>query len=157
MIDNDKIRATVKSVLLLTPVVIVCWPIWLVVRTVIQRSLPGVMMVHCPPEVCTSIGVTQEENQEGQVTKTTDGVKVSPISYGRYTYSLRLTDGKTYQAGYFHLDAGERKLVSIYVDRPTPKDVHIKATGYDDNALIEEKTLKLEKTDDDTRYYLSHP
>jgi hypothetical protein len=151
-------RAHLKTVLALGMFVLILYPIFSVVRFVIQRSRPGRLTIHCNPSICADISVSKEEFPPTiRQTKTKDTVVVSPVSYGPYNFDIRLADGHRFRTGYYHLDAGERKVVDVYIEHPTVNTVHLKAMGYDDNSLIDETTLDLKTYKDNPPYLLSHP
>ena len=116
---------------------------------VIQRSQPGTLTIHCDPAVCKAITVTKEGQPELVGSKARDGQwLVTPISHGPYTFDIRLADRRTVRTGYFHLDAGERKRVDVYITRPSSTRLYLKVTGYNDNSFIDEATIDLSKPND---------
>lgn len=122
-----------------------------------QRAQPGTLTIHCAPAVCDEVAVTKESVPElSSSTSATGTWQISSISHGPYSIAIRFRDGRTLTAEYYHLDAGERKRVDIFIARPAGATVSLRCTGYEDGRLIGEKMANLATPGGDT-VYLSGP
>jgi hypothetical protein len=150
-------RGTFVAILAIA-MLVAAWIVFSLVRFGLLRSRPGVLIVHCDPAQCGGITVRRESVPELlNAPAAASGVRVTPISHGPYTIEAGFSDGKHLWVSYYHLDAGERKRVDVYIDRITGGKVHLKVTGYEDNRLIEEKTVSIAASSGEKPVALSWP
>jgi hypothetical protein len=105
----------------------------------LYQADPGRICVYFKPEECKTITVTSSNFVESRVFQAVySPAVVTPIGHGSYVFHVHFKDDKNLYFEYFHIDAGKRKEVDIYVDRMDGSRARLKLWAYGRSVLANE-------------------
>ena len=102
-----------------------------------SRLTPTVLTLHISGKAWNRVTVTtQFVNNAPMIFSPPDAIRVSPISHGPYYILVEFEGEQKLWAFYFHLDAGIRRKVDIYMDGTPDNDtITMRTVAYGDEII----------------------